>query len=147
MIQDEIDSAFYKAEVNVQWGDMDAARHVNNIMYLRYAESARIGFYEKLKIVDLGFSDLSIILAWQDCKYIFPLTYPDTALLSYDIVEIKHDRLIGECKLYSKKHQRICAISRSTVMAYSYKELGKVSIPDLWKNTLADIYGKGILAL
>ncbi|MGK0137892.1 MAG: acyl-CoA thioester hydrolase [Algoriphagus sp.] len=142
---EEINKAFYKSELNIQWGDMDAAKHVNNTMYLRYSESARIGFYEKLKIGDLDFSDLSIILAWQDCKYIFPLTFPDTVLMTYDMIEIRPDRLIGECKMYSKKDQRISAIAKSTVMAYNYKELRKVSIPEEWKNALTDIYGKGIL--
>ena len=30
----------------VRWGDMDAMGHVNNVIYLQYLESARIGFFE-----------------------------------------------------------------------------------------------------
>jgi acyl-CoA thioester hydrolase len=32
--------------VTVRWGDMDAMGHVNNIVYIQYLESARIGYFE-----------------------------------------------------------------------------------------------------
>ena len=34
--------------IEVRWGDMDALGHVNNIMYLQYVESARVGLFERL---------------------------------------------------------------------------------------------------
>jgi acyl-CoA thioester hydrolase len=134
----DIEKAYFKTEIDVQWGDMDAALHVNNVIYLRWGETARIGFYENLKIVDLDFENLGIILAWQDCKYIFPATYPDKVVLTYDIIEVLPDRLIGECRMYSIKHQRLLAISKSSVMAYSYKELKKVNIPENWIACIVD---------
>jgi acyl-CoA thioester hydrolase len=137
---EKIEQSFYSSSIKVQWGDMDAAMHVNNVMYLRWAETARIRFYEKLSIVDFDFQNLGIILSWQDCKYIFPATYPDTILITYDITEVLEDRLIGECRMYSKKHDRIIAISKSSVMAYNYKELKKVAIPQDWKETIAKVY-------
>ena len=35
-------------DVMVHWGDMDAMRHVNNIIYLKWVESTRLLFFEKL---------------------------------------------------------------------------------------------------
>jgi len=35
-------------EIPIAWGDMDAFQHVNNIMYFKYFESARISYFEKL---------------------------------------------------------------------------------------------------
>jgi acyl-CoA thioester hydrolase len=35
-------------EIPVAWGEMDALRHVNNIAYFRYFESARIAYFERL---------------------------------------------------------------------------------------------------
>jgi acyl-CoA thioester hydrolase len=34
--------------VTVRWGDMDAMGHVNNMMYLQYLESARVGYFEAI---------------------------------------------------------------------------------------------------
>ncbi|MBK7697428.1 MAG: hypothetical protein IPJ39_01230 [Saprospiraceae bacterium] len=48
----------------------------NNIMYLRYAESARIQYMDD---IGLGFhkGGDNIILADTFVKFIYPLTYPD----------------------------------------------------------------------
>lgn len=145
MIHPDIEKAFFKNNFEVKWGEMDAAQHVNNVNYLRWAESGRIGFYEKLGTIDLDFKAIGIILAWQDCKYIFPVTFPDTITMTYDITEIHEDRLIGECKIYSNKHKRIAAISKSSVMAYDFKTLKKAAIPTEWRDSILAIYGEGIL--
>ena len=34
--------------LRILWGDMDALGHVNNTMYFRYMEQARIGLFELL---------------------------------------------------------------------------------------------------
>ena len=33
-----------KTEISVQWGDMDAFNHVNNVMYIRF-ETSRMEFF------------------------------------------------------------------------------------------------------
>ena len=120
-------------EFEVLWGHMDAANHVNNIIYLKWAESARIDYFEKMGM-DISFSgdEVGPILGWQDCKYIFPLTYPDTAICGVRISEIKEDRFIMECSIYSKKYERIAAISSQSIIPYSYKNLKKTEMPELW---------------
>ncbi|MCP9770874.1 acyl-CoA thioesterase [Lacihabitans sp. LS3-19] len=143
----DTESPFFKTEIQVQWGEMDAAQHVNNVNYLRWAETARIGFFEKLNVLDLDFKILGIILAWQDCKYIFPIKFPDTAILTYDITSVFNDRIHGECKIYSKTNNKIAAISKSTVMAYDYNKLAKAEIPTEWKEQIISVYGKQIIDL
>ncbi len=142
---DTIENAVFKTTQTIQWGDMDAAQHVNNTVYLKWVETARIGFYEQLEVFDLGSQELGIILAHQDCKYIYPLTYPDEVILTYDIISLKKDRIIGECRIYSPSRNQLAAISQSTVMAYNYKEFEKKDIPADWKAKLVEIYGDRIL--
>ena len=43
-----LDSYKIKERYPVHWGDMDAAKHVNNLIYLRWAESARIAFVKEM---------------------------------------------------------------------------------------------------
>ena len=37
-------------EQSVAWGDMDAFGHVNNVIYYRYIESARIRYFDQLDV-------------------------------------------------------------------------------------------------
>lgn len=117
----------------VQWGQMDAAKHVNNTVYLAWAESARIAYFEEMDM-DTSFSGVEVgpILGWLDCKYIFPLTYPDTAIVGARTTEIKEDRFLMECAIFSEQKERICAISKQTIIPYDYKGLKKAGMPQIW---------------
>ena len=128
----EINSSPIKLEIPVQWGDMDSANHVNNLRYMRWTESSRILFFEKFKIGISFQGGIAPILAWQDCKYIFPLSYPDTAIITCKIDSIESDRFVLESKVYSQKHQRVAAISKQRLVAYDYDRLMKTALPQDW---------------
>lgn len=126
----------------VHWGDMDAANHVNNLIYLKWAESARVAYCEKADI-NLSFHRGTIgpILAWQDCKYIFPMTYPDTAIIGVRASEVQEDRIFIESAIFSEKHQRIVALSKQSIIPYDYGQLRKAPIPAIWIKSIEEIEG------
>ena len=144
-MKDTIRDSYTTLELPVQWGDMDAAQHVNNTVYLRWIESARIEMFQKMNGGTFEFKKIVPILAWQDCKYIFPVTYPDRVVISLDIIELLQDRVVCEGKIYSKKHERIVAISKTLLMAYNMEELKKYSFPQAWRKSFIDFYGESIL--
>jgi len=119
-------------ELPVQWGEMDAAKHVNNAVYIRWGESARISYFDELGIDSNFNEEVGPILGWQDCKYIFPVTYPDTITVGVKTMEIKSDRFMMECHMFSHKHNRIVAINKNSIIAYNYKKLKKADLPDSW---------------
>lgn len=123
-------------EFSVQWGDMDSAGHVNNVIYLRWCESARIEYF-KLMGMDISFKGTTgPILGWQDCKYIYPLTFPDTAIATCKVVDIKEDRFMMDCRIYSKDRKRIAAISNQSIIPYDYQKLCKANIPQEWLHAM-----------
>ncbi len=144
-MKDTIPDSYTTLELPVQWGDMDAAQHVNNTVYLRWIESARIEMFQKMNGGTFEFKKIVPILAWQDCKYIFPVTYPDRVIISLDIIELLQDRVVCEGKIYSKKHERIVAISKTLLMAYNMEELKKHPFPQAWRKSFIDFYGESIL--
>ena len=116
-------------EIEVQWGDMDAAQHVNNTVYLRWTESSRICFFQKLGFgVKPKKGEAGFILGFQDCKYIFPVTFPDTVIIGAKAIDIGKDRIFLQSQVFSKKHQRLAAISNQTIVTYDYSTLQKVDV-------------------
>jgi acyl-CoA thioester hydrolase len=116
--------------IPVQWGDMDAAQHVNNTVYLRWAETGRIHFFHAIATdFNLVGDEEGVILGYQDCKYILPVTYPDTIWIGVKVGEIKQDRFNLLVHIYSEKHQRLAAISNQTIVCYNYKTLRKIDVP------------------
>ena len=85
------------AKLPVIWGDMDSFQHVNNAIYFRYFESARIQYFEALGWMD-SVEQLAIgpILGSTSCRYRIPLTYPDTVYAGAKITEMHEKRFTME---------------------------------------------------
>ena len=143
-MQDKLEQEISKypviEEFRVQWNHMDSANHVNNTIYLRWCESVRISYFAAMGM-DISFTgeEVGPILGWQDCKYIFPLTYPDVAICGARVIEFKEDRFIMECAVYSQTHKRIAAISNQSIVPYDYKNLKKSSIPKSWLDSISKL--------
>lgn len=119
--------------IDVQWGDMDSANHVNNVNYLRWVESARIAYFLQLNNGRLKNEDnVGPVVAWQDCKYIRPVTFPDTVLVGVKRTEILEDRIVLETKIFSKEQDRLVAISHQHIVSYDYKRKMKAPLPMNW---------------
>ena len=66
-------------EIPVAWGDMDAMGHVNNTVFLRWFESARIEYFDRIGWeARAGGSGPGPILAKTSCVFMLPIAHPDT---------------------------------------------------------------------
>ena len=64
--------------IPIRWGDMDAMGHVNNTLYFRYMEQARISWFEALIPEDDAWQSTGIVIVNASCNYNRPITYPGT---------------------------------------------------------------------
>jgi len=64
--------------IDVRWGDMDAMGHVNNTVYFRYMEQARIGWFESLLPRGEAWNTVSIVIVNASCNFRKPINYPGT---------------------------------------------------------------------
>jgi acyl-CoA thioester hydrolase len=71
----------------IRWGDMDAMGHVNNTVYFRFMEQARISWFNALVPEKDAWQSTGIVIVNASCNYKRPITYPGT-------VEIR--LLVGE---------------------------------------------------
>jgi acyl-CoA thioester hydrolase len=61
----------------VRWRDMDVNRHVNNVVYFRYLEQARIEWFDAA-LKDWRDGVHGIVIADATCTFLKPLLYPAT---------------------------------------------------------------------
>jgi acyl-CoA thioester hydrolase len=134
-------------DIPVAWGEMDALRHVNNIVYFRYFESARIAYFEKLRFWEfMNQTGVGPILASIQCKFKIPLTYPETVSVGTRIPSIEQDRFVMEYRAVSHKSQAIAAEGEGVVVSYNYRESKKTPLPEEMKQrilTLEESMTKG----
>ncbi|MBI5303719.1 MAG: acyl-CoA thioesterase [Chloroflexi bacterium] len=127
-------------EIPVAWGDMDALGHVNNTIYLRYFESARIAYFQKLGFFGVNAqSNVGPILGSVQCKFKMPLTYPDIVSVGTRITHIEEDRFVMEHCIVSHQAHRIAAEGEGVIVAYNYREKKKTRLPDDLKQRIHDL--------
>jgi acyl-CoA thioester hydrolase len=64
--------------IPIRWGDMDAMGHVNNTVYFRYMEQARISWFDALVPEHEAWQSTGIVIVNASCHYKRPITYPGT---------------------------------------------------------------------
>lgn len=66
----------YTTTLPIRWGDMDAMNHVNNTVYFRYMEQARIEWLESLGYATGQHAGEGPVIVNASCTFLIPLTYP-----------------------------------------------------------------------
>src|SRR6185295_5865146 len=115
----------------IQWGDQDAVGHVNNVVYFRWMESARIEYFRQTGLSDLmARHGAGMILATIKCDFRRQLTYPETILVSASIESIGRSSMKMKHLIYSTSQQAIAAEGDSVVVMFDYQAQRPVPVPD-----------------
>src|SRR3954468_18012758 len=64
--------------IPIRWGDMDAMGHVNNTVYFRFMEQARIGWFDALVPEEAAWKSTGIVIANASCNFKRAINYPGT---------------------------------------------------------------------
>ena len=115
-------------ELPVQWGDMDSFGHVNNVVYLRWFESARIAYFERAGIL-AQMPDLGPIQARQVIDYRLPLKYPDRLLVSTTVTKLGNTSFTMALRIRSHANDRaIAAEGEAVIVMVDYRSGRKVPL-------------------
>ena len=118
-------------QLPVVWGEMDAFGHVNNTVFFRYFETARLAYFERIGFGETANpSDVGPILASTSCRFRRPLRYPDTIHVGARVREIGDDRFTMAYTIYSEAHDDIAARGEGVIVSYDYSADQKASLPD-----------------
>lgn len=130
----------------VDWGDMDAANHVNNTVYIQWAETARIGYWQLGRLPMQ--QDQGPVVARISAKYIFPVQFPDTIWMGTRFLHMKGDMFFLESLMVSEKHQKVACIVETCGVMFDYSLQKKADpIPEMatiFRETDAQYLGKTV---
>jgi acyl-CoA thioester hydrolase len=117
-------------ELPVQWGDMDSFGHVNNVVYLRWFESARIAYFERAGILErMATERVGPILARQTIDYRLPLQYPDSLRVATTVIKLGKTSFTMGLRMRSRAQGRaIAAEGESVVVMMDYRAGRKVQL-------------------
>ena len=114
----------------VIWGDLDAYGHLNNTVYFRMFESARVRYLERCGFTDSYERDgIGAILHSTDCRFRHALTYPDDVVVGGRTIDIKEDRFTMAYAVISRSLNKVAAEGTGVVVSFDYRNRSKTSLP------------------
>ncbi|QDU92871.1 acyl-CoA thioesterase [Lignipirellula cremea] len=91
-------------ELPIQWGDLDAYGHVNNVAYLKWFEAARAEYAMRVGVAVLpGQPGVGAMLASLSCRYLRPLNYPGVVVAGVRVVRLSLGSVSLECLMLDQK--------------------------------------------
>jgi acyl-CoA thioester hydrolase len=125
------------------WGDQDAFGHVNNIVYFRWCETARVEYLHRAGLwAPAPPRGVGPILASIKCDYKHPLNYPDTVHVGARVTRIGNSSMQVEHCIVSQALDSIAATADSTVVLLDYTSNKTVKVPVEMRRIIGELEGK-----
>ncbi|MBL8470309.1 MAG: acyl-CoA thioesterase [Rhodocyclaceae bacterium] len=115
--------------IPIRWGDMDAVGHVNNTIYFRYMEQARVEWLEELRLKAGPKAPFAVVVN-ASCTFLIPFAHPGTVEVRFFADKPGRSSLQTYYELRLVDDERIYA-EGSAKMVFTDSESGKsMVIPD-----------------
>ncbi len=106
---------------------MDINGHVNNTIYFRYFENARVQIFDEL-FQDLKQHSVRPVLAYTNCHFVKPIAYPDKVIVGTRVRSLGKTSVVLEHLIHSK-NGGVAAHGESVIVIYDFAAKSKISIP------------------
>ena len=126
----------------LQWGDQDAFGHVNNTIYLRWCETARVEYLMRIGLWMISAEGIGPIVASFSCDYRRPLTYPDTVQVGARVTRIGTSSFRMEHRVVSESLGVVAADAHSTIVVLDYKLQKSTPLPEAVRAEIERIEGR-----
>ncbi|RTZ42519.1 acyl-CoA thioesterase [Candidimonas sp. SYP-B2681] len=87
----------FRYAMPIRWGDQDAQNHVNNTLYFRYFEEARVQLFHRAGIYLP--STRAGSLAHASCDFLKPLTYPATIVVTQVLTRVGRSSMAVDTRI------------------------------------------------
>ena len=117
--------------IPVQWGELDAYGHINNTVFFRWFESARIEYLTRSGMVRTMERDqIGAILHSTSCRFRRPVFFPDTIEVGGRAREVGDDRFAMEYVVVSHEQDAVAGEGTAIIVCYDYSAHAKAPLPD-----------------
>ncbi len=127
----------HTCQLAVRWGDMDAYGHVNNALYMRYLEEARVQFLADIGAAMDG-NGVDPVVINVGCTFLRPITYPATVIIHSYIGEIGRSSFMVHYRLTtSSDPDTLYSEGYSKVVWMDHRSGRSVPLPALIRNRIS----------
>lgn len=113
-------------KIRIDWSELDVFNHVNNVMFAKYMQAARVQFMEHLGIMQsYEASKIGFMVAATSLIYLKPLQYPGNILIKTHVKEIKTTSFILMHAIYNDQNE-LSASGEDVIVYYDFNKNQKL---------------------
>jgi acyl-CoA thioester hydrolase len=131
----------FEMDIPIRWGDMDYQRHVNNVMYFRYMEQARISWIDAM---DVRSDDESVgpVVINAFCSFLQQLHYPGTVRACLSVAQFGRSSVMTFVDMYrADEPGTLYASGGAKLVWINYEAKKSVPLPDRVRQRMTHQFG------
>jgi acyl-CoA thioester hydrolase len=118
-------------------------QHVNNVVFFRWCESARIAYFGRIGLADRRSAEhVGPILASIKCDFRRQLNFPDTIRIGARIARIGRSSLAMEHRVESLAQHAMVAEAESTMVVFDYTAGKPHPVPEDMRRAIEGLEGR-----
>jgi len=108
--------------IPVAWGEMDAFQHVNNVVYSRWLETARIAYFTRIGLLErMRTEGIGPIVGRVAIDFRKPVTFPDTVRVDATTRKIGRSSFTMGYRIRSEDQGAEVATGEDVIVAFDYR--------------------------
>jgi acyl-CoA thioester hydrolase len=115
-------------EINlkIDWSELDYFGHVNNVMFAKYIQAARVNFMERVGIMKTyEEKKIGFLVAATSVLYFKPLFYPGNITIKTLVKETKNTSFILEHDIFNSEND-LCARGEDVIVYFDFNKNEKL---------------------
>lgn len=135
----EIQEEIFKSSLPIQirFNDIDALGHINNNVYLSYADLGKADYFEALRGYALSWLDGAIVLARIEMDFVKPVFYKEKIAVDTKITRLGDKSGSFLQHIRNLETNEIKCICKSVFVYYDSETASTTPIPHTWREAIA----------
>ncbi len=130
-----------KLELRIDWSEIDAFGHVNNLSILKYVQAARVNYLEIIGLMQMQATiKIGPILASTTCQFRKPLFYPGQVTIYTSVDNVKNSSFHVQHQIMNDKKELV-AEAQDVIVFYDFNKNTKLTISAEIKEKIAKLEG------
>jgi acyl-CoA thioester hydrolase len=119
-----------KITLRIDWSEIDAFGHVNNVMFMKYVQAARLNYVDTLGLMKMHRThNVGFMVAETNCQFKKELHFPGYINVNTKIVFVKNTSFSLEHTM-TNADDEIVAIAKDVLVVFDFTKKEKCLIPE-----------------
>lgn len=131
-----------RLDLRIDWAELDMFGHVNNVSFLKYAQAARINYWEQIGLYQHFLATgHGPMLASVKCDFRKPLHYPGSLYILSRMAFIRNTSFSIQHRMFNE-HGELSAEAEDVIVMYDFNLNEKLIFPDEFRKKCEELEGR-----